>query len=137
MNLNKQLHISTIALWTGIALILATGLLHLVEAPENLQEMAYKGILFYLNAAAAVVAAVGIFRQRNWGWWLGVLVAGGSLVMYAISRTIGLPGLPAADESWLEPSGVLSLLVETGFVITAGTVLFHSAHPKNIQPAHS
>jgi hypothetical protein len=32
-----------------------------------------------------------------------------------ISRTIGLPGLPV-EEEWLEPLGLLSLLVEALFV---------------------
>jgi len=32
-----------------------------------------------------------------------------------ISRTVGLPGLPV-EEEWLEPLGLLSLLVESLFV---------------------
>jgi hypothetical protein len=32
-----------------------------------------------------------------------------------VSRTVGLPGLPV-EEEWLEPLGVLSLLVEALFV---------------------
>jgi hypothetical protein len=36
-------------------------------------------------------------------------------VGYVISRTVGLPGLPAVEE-WLEPLGLLSLLVEGLFV---------------------
>ena len=32
-----------------------------------------------------------------------------------ISRTVGLPGLPV-EEEWLEPLGLLSLLVEALFV---------------------
>jgi hypothetical protein len=36
------------------------------------------------------------------------------LVGYVISRTTGLPGLPA--EEWLEPLGILSLLIEGLFL---------------------
>jgi hypothetical protein len=49
------------------------------------------------------------------GWFLGLLVAGGAFAGYVISRTVGLPGLPVETE-WLEPLGVLSLLVEALFV---------------------
>ena len=34
---------------------------------------------------------------------------------YVISRTVGLPGLPV-EEEWLEPLGLLSLLVEALFI---------------------
>ena len=46
--------------WAGIALILTVGLIHLIDASGSMAESAAKGISFYLNAAAAVVAAVGI-----------------------------------------------------------------------------
>ena len=36
------------------------GLIHLIDASDSMAESAAKGISFYLNAAAAVVAAVGI-----------------------------------------------------------------------------
>src|SRR5215212_9002117 len=46
---------------------------------------------------------------------LGPLIAGGAFGGYAISRTVGLPGLPVEAEG-LEPLGVLSLVVEGLFV---------------------
>jgi hypothetical protein len=46
---------------------------------------------------------------------MGVLVPVGAFVGYVISRTVGLPGLPV-EEEWLEPLGLLSLLVESLFV---------------------
>jgi len=98
----------------GAALIAAVGLIHLLEAPEELEEISYLGLLFLANFGAAVVAAIRIYRNDRWGWGLGALVAGGAFAGYVISRTIGLPGLPV--EEWLEPLGVLSLLVEGLFI---------------------
>lgn len=103
----------------GIAFMIIVGLLHLVEAPDNYSEAAYKGILFALNGVAAMIAAYGIYHHQAWGWWLGLLVAGGALIMYIISRTIGLPVI-GIDDAWFEPIGLLSLLVEAGFVIMFG-----------------
>lgn len=136
MTFNKQVHVSTILMASAIVLILATGLIHLVEAPENYSEVAYKGILFYLNAVFALVSAYGIYRQKSWGWWFGVIVAGGSLVMYAVSRTIGLPGLPAADETWLETSGVISMIAEVGFLVIAGSVFVAHEFPTLTARSH-
>ncbi|HEX2623229.1 MAG TPA: hypothetical protein VHL11_23875 [Phototrophicaceae bacterium] len=116
-------HTASILAGIAIALIIVTGLIHLVEAPDNFQEAAYKGILFALNGGLALVAAVGIYQgSKTWGWGMGVLVAGGAIVMYVISRTIGLPGI-GIDDAWFEPMGVLAVLVEAGFVVTAALML--------------
>jgi hypothetical protein len=69
------------------------------------------------------VAALGIYRNRQWGWVLALLVAGGAFVGYVASRTVGLPGLPAEPDAWLEPIGVASLVCEGLFI-----VLFVVAH---------
>ena len=100
----------------AITLILVTGAIHFIDAPGSFGDATYKGLLFVANGIAAIVAAIGIYRgERLWGWGLGLLVAGGALLAYVISRTVGLPGL--APDVWLEPLGVLSLLVEVAFVV--------------------
>jgi hypothetical protein len=100
----------------GVALILVTGAIHFIDAPGSFGDATYKGLLFLANGIAAIVAAFGILRgDRRWGWGLGVLVAGGALVSYVISRTVGLPGL--APDIWLEPLGILSLMVEAAFIV--------------------
>jgi hypothetical protein len=43
----------------------------------------------------------------------------GALVAYAISRTVGLPGLPAEPDAWLEPLGVVSVIAELVFLFCA------------------
>ena len=99
----------------GISLIVIVGLIHLINSPEDLAEGSYTGVLYLANFVGALAAAVGIYRGRSWGWSLGALVAMGAFVGYVISRTVGLPGLPI-EEEWLEPLGVLSLIVEALFV---------------------
>ena len=99
----------------GIALILVTGAIHFIDAPGSFGDATYKGWLFVGNGVAAIVAAFGIYRARRWGWALGVIAAGGALVGYVISRTVGLPGL--APDIWLEPLGILSIMVEAAFLV--------------------
>lgn len=105
----------------GAGLILLVGLIHLMDAPDSMSESAMKGMTFYANFAAALIAAVGIWRRRSWGWALGMLVAAGAFVGYIVSRTVGIFGLP--PDVWLEPLGVASLVAEALFVVVAARVL--------------
>ena len=121
-------NISKPVIWGGIIFIGATGLIHWMDAPDALKEMAYKGILFLLNGLGAMVSAVGIYRgARSWGWGLGIVVALGALVGYIASRTVGMPGLPAEPDAWLEPLGVASMVVEVLFIVLAFQALRQSA----------
>ena len=99
----------------GISLIVIVGLIHLINSPGDLEEGSYTGLLYLANFFGALTAAIGIYRGRSWGWSLGALVSVGAFVGYVISRTVGLPGLPV-EEEWLEPLGLLSLLVEALFM---------------------
>ena len=110
----------------GISLIVIVGLIHLINSPGDLEEGSYTGLLYLANFFGALTAAIGIYRGRSWGWGLGALVSVGAFVGYVISRTIGLPGLPV-EEEWLEPLGLLSLLVEALFVGLCLTVFVRPA----------
>jgi hypothetical protein len=110
--------------WAGIGLIAASGVIHLVETPEYLEEVRYIGVLFALSVIGALVATAGIVRGERWGWRLGALVAGASIAGYLLSRTVGLPGF--RENSWeefAEPLGLLSVLVEGLFLVLAAPVL--------------
>jgi hypothetical protein len=126
--------------WAGILLVLATGLMHGVEGPAHYHEAAYEGLLFFLNAAGALVAARGISRGATlWGWTLGALLSAGALTLYIASRTIGLPGLEV-DEAWFEPLGVASLLVEGLYVLVYASVVIRPTphqHPAGVGGVHS
>ncbi len=101
----------------GIALILSVGAIHTIEAPEHFRAAAYLGVLFALNVVATLVAAVGILRgARGWGWTLGALISGLSLVAYLFSRLFGLPGLGEVAGGWDEPLGSLALIFEGLFL---------------------
>jgi hypothetical protein len=58
---------SKIILGLGIVLILATGLIHVVDASESFADDAYLGWLFYANGMAALIAALGIWRGARLG----------------------------------------------------------------------
>src|ERR671927_1692821 len=118
--------------WAGVLLIVACGLMHLVSAPDHLQEATYVGVLFVVNFAGALVAAFGIYRDRLWGWLLGALVAGGAFVMFIVSRLIGLPAYQEHVGMWIGDSfgdrlGIPSLIIEAPLVVLAGIVVARRA----------
>jgi hypothetical protein len=96
------------------ALLAATGALHLLLAPEYLQEKAYIGALFVLGGLASLAVAARLWtRNDGRAWALGALMAVGMAAGFILSRSIGLPGFHETD--W-ELSGVVSVLLELGFV---------------------
>jgi hypothetical protein len=113
--------------WAGIALIALTGLLHLMETPEYMEEERYIGLLFILSAVGSAVALWGIWRNQTWGWVLGTAVAGGAFVAYILSRTTGLPDFHESE--FFEPSGIISLVIEGAFVMVAARVLMTGPMP--------
>ena len=105
-----------VSLWIGIALILITGLIHVIVAKHSFREAAYLGWLFCANGAGSLIAAYGIYQKHRWGWSLGLLITKLSFICYVISRTIGLPYVPAQPHAWAYPLGVASLIVEGLFM---------------------
>jgi hypothetical protein len=101
--------------WLAILLVLETGLLHLMTAQGEYEEVAYMGYLFVGNFLLALIAAYGIYRQQLWGWLAGLFLAAGSIAGYIWSRTLGMPGMEV--EEWLTPFGISALIVEGLFVL--------------------
>ena len=104
----------------GVVLILAAGAIHAFEAPDHLEEQTYIGVLFVLNAIGALIAAIGIVRGSRSAWTLGVVVAAGAFVSFVLSRTTGLPSY---HETEWEPLGILSLILEAGYLFVAARAL--------------
>jgi hypothetical protein len=105
--------------WAGAYTISFVGLIHLLVSDEHFEAAPpYLGWLFLANFAGATVAAIGIaWGGHRWGWLLGDAVAGSALVLYVVSRAIGLPGFhPEGVWEWVRIDGLLSLALEGLFV---------------------
>lgn len=115
--------------WTGVTLITITGLLNFhiphffIELNQISGASRIVELLFVANLLGALIAAIGIHYQKRWGWLLGVVVCVLSASLWLAQETIGLAGLP---QQWLEPSRLVSLLVEIVFVIIAWRYLRRS-----------
>ncbi len=105
----------------GAGLLAAVGALHIVLVPEYVGEKAYVGVLFAVGGIAALAAAARLWRvQDTAAWGLGALICAGMAGGFVLSRTVGLPGFHPHD--W-EASGLLSLLLEGGFLAALVTAL--------------
>ncbi|MER6052123.1 hypothetical protein ABT168_32600 [Streptomyces sp. NPDC001793] len=88
---------------------------HLLIAPEHLKEVAYIGVLFTVGGGTLLFTALGLaWRNPVPAWLLGVVVSGGMLLGFALSRTVGLPGYQ--DEGWDPPYGILCMVAEVVFI---------------------
>jgi hypothetical protein len=121
----------------GIVLIVVVGLLNfhiphfLIQSPASDFASVLLELVFVINVIAAAVAAVGIYRNGRWAWFPGLAVVGLSILLYLLQETVGLPGLPRA---WLEPSRLVSLLVELVFAALAVSQLARRPGPTPGQP---
>lgn len=107
-----------VIVWLGIFSILVTGIVHAIDAPDAFEEAAYKGWLFCLNCLGSFFVAFCLyFRKESLGWYLGFAISLFSIILYAVSRTVGLPQIPAEPDAWLEPLGVVSIIAEALFVL--------------------
>lgn len=70
--------------------------------------------VLFLNVLCALISAFGIYGNKKWGWYLGIFIVCISFVLWIVQETIGLPGLP---KMWFEPSRIVALIIEAGFVI--------------------
>lgn len=120
------------ARWLAVALILEIGLIHILNAQAEYEEAAYMGYLFVANFVLALLAALAIARGLRPGWMAGILVAGGSIAGYALSRTLGMPQMNV--EEWFSPYGVVSQALEGGFLLLASTRPWQSEPESPLPP---
>ena len=101
----------------GIVLILVVGTVHLVEIPSHYDISPYLGVLFAVNFACTLVAALGIWRgAMGWGWTLGTLISFLSLLGYLVSRLFGLPAASELAAEWTSALGSVSMIFEAMFL---------------------
>lgn len=105
--------------FTGTALLLGVGAIHVIAFPDHYEVAAYIGGLFILLAAATVVLAIGIGARIRFAWSLAALLFAVSIVLYVVARTSGLPYYH--ETNWLDPMGsvplgLLSVILEGLFV---------------------
>jgi hypothetical protein len=103
-----------VAVGLGLATVAA---IHVLDLPGKFAETPYLGVFYIGLIAAALVIMERLFIAAT---RLDFIAAAGLaatvIVGYSINRTVGMPGATGDIGNWLEPLGLLSLVVEA-FVI--------------------
>lgn len=121
--------------WIAIAATVINIEIHLALALNHWREMPYIGLLFVAGAALLGAVAIGLWLdpdgERVVAWIGGSIVSAGEIVLFVLSRTVGLPG--DYRETWAETPedffGLLSLLAESIFIACAAYSLTRQSKP--------
>lgn len=116
-------HVDRLLLIRASAVIGLAGiaLVHVIDAPDKFDELPYVGVLFVGLIIATLGVAAFLIRTDDMRIWLAAFVlSGATMVGFAMSRIVGLPGDHRADiGNWSEPLGLVSLLIEGCVVLLA------------------
>ncbi|QFP76073.1 hypothetical protein [Deinococcus sp. AJ005] len=104
--------------WFGLLLLAGIGWMHFRDIPDKLGETAYLGWLYILLVAGCAAAGAWLLSS-HWknGYTLGLLISGGAIIAYTLTRTVGLPNAKGDIGNWAEPAGIISLILEAAFVV--------------------
>ncbi|UQX86710.1 hypothetical protein M6D93_10340 [Jatrophihabitans telluris] len=103
--------------------LVGVALVHVLDVQGKMHELPYVGWLFVIEIVGSLLVAEWLIRADDLrAWLISGALAGGALLGYATSRTVGLPGDHGGDKgNWLEPLGLASLLIEAIVVLLVAT----------------
>jgi hypothetical protein len=99
--------------WPAAAAALVAAAAHVPVIPEHLREVPYVGALFVGLVVVCVVGAGALaLRDTPIVWGVLSAVCLSAVTAYAVSRGVGLPGMPDDIGDWNNPLGVISVTSE-------------------------
>jgi preprotein translocase subunit Sec61beta len=94
--------------------------IHVLDLPGKFAETPYLAVAYLGLIVAALVIAERLFaagdRRTRLEFTAAAVLSALVIMGFVVNRTVGMPGAMDDIGNWLEPLGLLSLLVE-GFVI--------------------
>jgi hypothetical protein len=105
--------------WAAAALLLVAAAIHLAVTGEHFREWFAAGVFFLLLGAAQLLLAGAVLRlDPGWPAPAAVAVSLGSVVLWVVSRTTGLPFGPEAGMP--EPVGLMDAAASLAEALTVG-----------------
>ncbi|MBG6056384.1 hypothetical protein IWX81_002821 [Salinibacterium sp. CAN_S4] len=100
----------------GLALAV-TAAIHVLDLPGKIEEVPYLAVAYVVLIVASFVIMERIFRVGKLLDYVAAIGLGLAILLaFVVNRTVGMPGATDDIGNWLEPLGLLSLVVE-GFVV--------------------
>ncbi|HEX4654764.1 MAG TPA: hypothetical protein VH274_03360 [Mycobacteriales bacterium] len=116
-------------------LSLAAALIHVAVCPEHFREGTVYGLFFAVSAGCQLGwSALVLARPAGWNATTGLLGNAAIVMLWAVTRTVGIPLGPAAGD--VERVGVLDLLCagcEIGVVTLCVVAIRQHVHPWRTQ----
>ena len=113
-----ELHARQIAV--GLALAV-TAAIHVLDLPGKIEEVPYLAVAYIFLIVASFVIMERIFRVGKTLDYVAAIGLGLAILLaFVVNRTVGMPGATDDIGNWLEPLGLLSLVVES-FVVWQAT----------------
>jgi hypothetical protein len=115
-------------------LLVAVGVVHLIDGPASLSDMAYVGGLELALVAAAVPLAVLLCtRPLPELWHAAGALCTLALAVFVASRTVGLPGATEDIGHWGQTLGLVNVVTELAVIaLAAYAVLLRT--PRRVGP---
>lgn len=99
-----------VAVGLGLATVAA---IHILDLPGKLAETPYLGVMYIVLIIAAFVLTERLFVVGSrLDFIAAAALSAAVIVAFTINRTVGMPGATGDIGNWLEPLGLLSLVVE-------------------------
>jgi hypothetical protein len=99
--------------------LLGIAWIHFLDLADKMEETPYLGVAYLALIAGCAAAVILLARRDRRGFVLAGVLAGATIVGYALSRTTGLPAATDDIGNWTEGLGVWSLVVEGAVVLLA------------------
>ena len=107
----------------GLALAVTVAI-HVLDLPGKIEEVPYLAVAYVFLIVASFVIMERIFRGGKVIDYVAALGLGLAILFaFVVNRTIGMPGATDDIGNWLEPLGLLSLVVESFVVWQAAAAL--------------
>jgi hypothetical protein len=113
----------------GARVVAAAGLavavwFHVGVAVDHLEEVPYLGWSFvaFIMLASAIAGSL-LLESRTVVWWAALALSVATLALYAVSRTIGLPGASDDVGDWSNTAGIICGAAEIVVAVVAAAVL--------------
>lgn len=114
---NYRQTMNATAVLIGLAGVIAV---HVMDLPGKISEVPYLGVMYIGVIVLAGVLMQRIMKRPSHRDYLAVAgLAGAVFIGFVINRTVGMPGATDDIGNWLEPLGLLSLVVEGWLVAVA------------------
>jgi len=99
-----------VAVGLGLASVAA---IHILDLPGKLAETPYLAVLYILLIIASFVLTERLFVAGTRRDFLAAAALSAAVIAsFTINRTVGMPGATGDIGNWLEPLGLLSVVVE-------------------------